>query len=102
MMHDLLSGVNTANSAVPSKQTFVPFVPPMFHLKEHTQVLDFNYVSVLFYMFVPCSLNIYIPTTGRGTTLQCKLYNRDPFERVLHSVIQAEQRNRPPSNSLTS
>lgn len=86
MKHDLLSGVNTANPAVPTMQTFVPFVPPMFHLKEQRQVLDSVMFFVLFYMFVPCSLNIYIPTTGKEHTLQCKPCGLDPFESLLHSV----------------
>lgn len=86
-MQDLLSDVNTANPAVPSKQTFVPFVPAMFHFTEQRQVLDSVMFFGLFYMFVPCSLNIYIPTTGREGTLQCKLVGRDPFESLLHGVI---------------
>ena len=84
MMHDhLLTRVNHGTDT----QTFVPFVPAMFHFTEQTQVLDSVVFFGLFYMFVPCSLNIYIPTTGRGTTLQCKPCGRDPFERLLHDVL---------------
>jgi hypothetical protein len=83
-MHDhLLTRVNHGTDT----QTFVPFVPAMFHFTEQTQALDSVVFFGLFYMFVPCSLNIYIPTTGREHTLQCKPCGVGSIKRLSANVF---------------
>jgi len=62
--HNLLTDVNA--------QTFVPFVPSMFHFTEHRQVLDFVMFFGLLCMYVPLFHKIYTPLPSLKHTLQCK------------------------------
>ena len=91
--HNLLTDVNA--------QTFVPFVPSMFHFTEHKQVLDFIRFFGLFYCNVLCSNKIYIPTESKITTLQCKPFGLDLVKTFSASVFLAEQKEQTTTSGLT-